>query len=167
MNATLTDGDIEFSAALRPHRSLSPRGFALLMGVLGGACLILGGFFLAIGAWPVFGFLGLDVLLVYLAFRRNFADAEVREVVEVTDHEVVLYNARPAQPVSERRFPRAWVRVDLDEDHERELIGSLALVYAGRRTEFASFLGPEERKSLATALKTAVAQPRQVRAAKA
>ena len=160
MSGSLAHGDIEFSAVLRPHRSLSPRGFAVLMGVFGGACLVLGSFFLAIGAWPVFGFLGLDVLLVYLAFRRNFADAEVREVVEVTGHEVVLYNARPSRQLSERRFPRAWVRVDLDEDHERELIGSLALVYAGRRTEFASFLAPEERKSLAAALKAAVAQPR-------
>jgi len=130
------------------------------MAVIGGVCFVFGGFFVAIGAWPVFGFLGLDVLIVYLAFRRNFADAEVREVVEVTGHEVVLYNSRPPKPLSERRFPRAWVRVDLDEDHERELIGSLALVYAGRRTEFASFLAPEERKSLAAALKAAVARPR-------
>jgi uncharacterized membrane protein len=52
------------------------------------------------------------------------------------------------------------VRVELDEDRERELIGPLALVYAGRRTEFASFLAPEERKSLAAALKQAVAHPR-------
>ena len=151
---------IEFSAALRPHRSLSPRGFAVLMAVSGGVFFIFGIFFIAMGAWPVFGFLGLDVLILYVAFRRSFADAEVREIVEVTGHEVVLYNARPPEPVTERRFPRAWVRVHLDEDHERELIGSLALVYAGRRTEFASFLAPEERKSLANALRAAVARPR-------
>jgi uncharacterized membrane protein len=73
---------------------------------------------------------------------------------------VVLYNARPPRPLTERRFPRPWVRVDLEEDPERELIGSLALVYAGRRTEFASFLAPDDRKSLADALKAAVARPR-------
>ena len=160
MSPRMIQGDIEFSAALRPHRSLSPQGFRLLMATLGGVCFIFGMFFIAMGAWPVFGFLGLDVLIVYLAFRRSFADAEVREIVQVTGHEVVLYNSRPSRPLSERRFPRAWVRVDLDEDRERELIGSLALVYAGRRTEFASFLAPEERKSLAAALKAAVARPR-------
>jgi uncharacterized membrane protein len=160
MNGSMTHGDIEFTAALRPHRSLSPQGFRILMAAIGGISFVFGSFFIALGAWPVFGFLGLDVLIIYLAFRRSFADAEVCEVVEVTGHEVVLYNSRPARPLSERRFPRAWVRVDLDEDHERELIGSLALVYAGRRTEFASFLGPEERKSLAAALKAAVARPR-------
>ena len=160
MSDSASHTGVVFSAALRPHRSLSPQGFRVLMATVGGICFIFGIFFIAIGAWPVFGFLGLDVAIVYLAFRRSFADAEVREIVEVTGHEVVLYRARPAKAATERRFPRAWVRVDLDEDHERELIGSLALVYAGRRTEFASFLAPEERKSLAAALKAAVARPR-------
>jgi len=154
------DTGIEFSAALRPHRSLSPRGLRVLMVAVGGVSFVFGGFFIWLGAWPVFGFLGLDVLILYLAFRRSFDDAKVREIVEVTGYEVVLYNTRPARPVAQRRFPRPWVRVHLDEDRERELIGALALVYAGRRTEFASFLSPEERKSLAVALKAAVARPR-------
>ncbi len=154
------DTGIEFSVALRPHRSLSPRGLGLLMAGVGGVSLVLGGFFVWLGAWPVFGFLGLDVVILYLAFRRSFADAQVREMVQVTGHEVILYNTRPERPVTERRFPRPWVRIHLDEDRERELIGALALVYAGRRTEFASFLAPEERKTLATALKAAVTRPR-------
>lgn len=154
------DSGLVFSAALRPHRSLSPRGLRLVMATVGGVSLLLGGFFIWLGAWPVFGFLGLDILILYLAFRRSFADAQVREMVQVTGHEVILYNTQPARPDTERRFPRPWVSIHLDEDRERELIGALALVYAGRRTEFASFLAPEERKSLATALRAAVAQPR-------
>ena len=160
MSGSVMTPGIEFSAALRPHRSLSPRGFRTLMAIIGAISFVFGAFFIALGAWPVFGFLGLDVLIVYLAFRRSFADAEVREIVEVTGHEVVLYNTRPPKPRTERRFPRPWVRVDLEEDTERELIGGLALVYAGRRTEFASFLAPDDRKSLADALKAAVARPR-------
>lgn len=58
---------------LRPHRSLSPAGFGLLMAVLGGASLASGLMFVMIGAWPVFGFLGLDVLGVYIAFRISYA----------------------------------------------------------------------------------------------
>ena len=154
------DSGLVFSAALRPHRSLTPQGLQVVMAAVGGVGLLIGGFFVWLGAWPVFGFLGLDVLILYLAFRRSFADADVREIVEVTGHEIVLYNARPARPATERRFPRPWVRIHLEEDCERELIGALALVYAGRRTEFASFLAPEERKSLAAALKAAVARPR-------
>ena len=158
MSANNPHTGVEFSAALKPHRSLSPHGFAVLMAAVGGVSFVFGGVSIAIGAWPVFGFLGLDVVILYLAFRRSFADAEVREIVEVTSHEVILYRTRPAKAVTERRFPRPWVRIELDEDRERELIGPLALVYAGRRTAFASFLAPEERKSLATALKAAVAR---------
>jgi uncharacterized membrane protein len=158
MSASEPHPGVEFRAALKPHRSLTTHGFAVLMAAVGGVFLVFGGVFIAIGAWPVFGFLGLDVLIVYLAFRRSFADAAIREIVEVTAHEVVLYRTRPAKALTERRFPRPWVRIELDEDRERELIGPLALVYGGRRTEFASFLAPEERKSLAAALKAAVAR---------
>jgi uncharacterized membrane protein len=151
---------IEFSAVLKPHRSLSHRGFLILMSIIAAVGFATGVLFLALGAWPVVGFLGLDVLIVYWAFRRNFADAEAREVVEVTPHEVILYRLRPGKPVTERRFPRAWVRIELDEDEDRELIGALALTFRGRRTEFGSFLPPEERQSLAAALRTALARPR-------
>ena len=54
---------------LTPHRSLSPTGFLIFMAVLGGISFVTGMVFLLAGAWPVFGFLGLDVLLVYWAFR--------------------------------------------------------------------------------------------------
>jgi uncharacterized membrane protein len=151
---------VEFAAVLRPHRSLSRQGFVILMSVIGGVGFATGVLFLALGAWPVIGFLGLDVLIVYWAFRRNFADAEVREAVEVTAHEVILYRLRPGKPAVEQRFPRVWVRVELDQDEERELVGPLALKFRGRRTEFGSFLAPEERQSLAAALKAALARPR-------
>lgn len=147
----------EFSAVLKPHRSLSPRAFGLLMATVGGISFTAGVFFVALGAWPVFGFLGLEVLILYLAFRRSFADAEAREVVEVTPHEVVLYRLRPGRTVRELRFARPWVEVELEEDSERELIGSLGLRYGGRLTEFANFLPPDERKSLAAALRAAMA----------
>ena len=64
-----------FAARLTPHRSLSRAGFLLLMAVLGGISFAAGMVFLVLGAWPVFGFVGLDVLLVYWAFRANDRDA--------------------------------------------------------------------------------------------
>ena len=53
-----------FAAVLTPHRSLSPTGFLIFMLVLGGLSFISGRVFLMAGAWPIFGFFGLDVLLV-------------------------------------------------------------------------------------------------------
>src|SRR5262245_10969759 len=58
-----------FSAVITPHRSLSRSGFLLVMLLIGGVSFVGGIVFYAIGAWPIVGFLGLDVLLLYWAFR--------------------------------------------------------------------------------------------------
>src|SRR5262245_1874511 len=73
-----------FSAVITPHRSLGRRGFLILMLVLGGVSFTTGMVFLIAGAWPIFGFCGLDVLLVYWAFRVNFRRAAAYEQVTVT-----------------------------------------------------------------------------------
>ena len=69
---------------LTPHRSLGPTGFLILMAVLGGVSFAAGIVFLLVGAWPVFGFFGLDVLLIYCAFRLNYRAARAYEEVTVT-----------------------------------------------------------------------------------
>ena len=64
-----------FSAIVTPHRSLGSLGFLILMVAVGGISFAAGIAFLMMGAWPVFGFFGLDVFLVYLAFRANYRAA--------------------------------------------------------------------------------------------
>jgi uncharacterized membrane protein len=146
-------------ATLTPHRSLSRQGFLILMTVIVGLNLTVGMFFYVIGAWPVVGFMGLDVALIWWAFRANFADARRAEHIEITSDELVLRRFAEDRPTHEQRFARRWVRVELEEDRERELIGPLYLRFGGKRTEIASFLGAQERLSLANALKTALINP--------
>ncbi len=146
-------------ATLTPHRSLSREGFLILMSVIGGFNFIVGLFFYVIGAWPVVGFMGLDVALIWWAFRANFADARRAEHIEITSDELVLRRLAEDRPAQEQRFARRWVRVELDEDRERELVGPLYLRSGGKRTEIASFLGAQERLSFASALKAALINP--------
>lgn len=146
-------------AILTPHRSLSPKGFIILMSVIAGFNFVAGLFFYAIGAWPVVGFMGLDVALIWWAFRANFADARRAEHIEITADELVLRRLREDRPAQEQRFARSWVRVELEEDRERELVGPLYLRLGGKRTEIASFLGAQERLSFANALKAALINP--------
>src|SRR5262245_44735626 len=79
-----------FSAVITPHRSLSPLGFLVFMAVLGGISFTAGMVFLLAGAWPVCGFFGLDVLLVYWAFRVSYRRANAYELVTVTPSELTL-----------------------------------------------------------------------------
>jgi uncharacterized membrane protein len=146
-------------ATLTPHRSLSREGFLILMTVIVGLNLTVGMFFYVIGAWPVVGFMGLDVALIWWAFRANFADARRAEHIEITAEELVLRRLAEERPVQEQRFARRGVRVELEEDRERELIGPLYLRFGGKRTEIASFLGAQERLSFANALKAALINP--------
>ena len=146
-------------AELTPHRSLSKHGFLLLMGLVIAVNLVIGGLFTAIGAWPVAGFAGLDVLIVWWAFRANFAAARKIERISITEHELVVERQHGNDPPEHRRFVRRWTRVELDEDRERELIGRLMLVSGRTRLAVGDFLAPEERKALALALRRAIAIP--------
>ena len=149
-----------WQAILTPHRSLSKQGFLGLMALIVAVNLVMGGMFVAIGAWPVAGFAGLDVLLVWWAFRANFADARRMERISITDHEVILERMRAERPPEQQRFVRRWLKVELEEDRDRELIGRLSLVSGPLRVTIGDFLGPEERKTLAFALRQALAIPR-------
>jgi len=148
-----------FSAVLTPHRSLGPLGFLIFMLVLGGISFTAGIFFLMVGAWPVFSFFGLDVLLVYWAFRVNYRTARAYEVVTVTPTELTVRKVTHHGRVREWTLNPLWVRLDRDEDEEFG-IERLFLVSHGRRLPIASFLGASEKESFALALTGALAEAR-------
>src|SRR5207245_10035035 len=88
-----------FERVLLPHRSLPPRGFHLLMLLLGLLSLAVGIGFVAIGAWPVCGFFGLDVAALYLAFRLSYRSARRREILRLagadfTVEQISIYGVR-------------------------------------------------------------------------
>jgi len=145
-----------FSAMLTPHRSLNRAGFLILMAFLSLVSFAAGVTFLMLGAWPVFGFFGLDVLAVYFAFRTNFARATAREEISVTPTELRVRRVSHHGAVSEFSFNPLWVRLDR-QVHEEYGIERLALVSRGKSLTIASFLGPDEKASFAKALTTALA----------
>ena len=149
-----------WQATLTPHRSLNREGFYVLMGLVILVNLVVAGMFVALGAWPIAGFAGLDVLLVWWAFKVNFADARKLERISITEHELVLDRLSEKHLPEQQRFVRRWVKVELEEDRERELIGRLLLISGRTRVAVGEFLAPEERRTLAQALKSALAIPR-------
>jgi len=146
-----------FAAVLTPHRSLSPTGFLIFMLVLGGISFVSGMVFLLAGAWPIFGFFGLDVLLVYWAFRSNYRTARAYEEVKVTASELTLRKVSHHGRISEWTLNPLWVRLDRDE-HAEFGIERLYLVSRGRRLPVGGFLGPDEKASFAHALAAALGE---------
>jgi uncharacterized membrane protein len=144
-----------FSALLTPHRSLNRTGFLVLMGFLSVISFAAGIAFLLMGAWPVFGFFGLDVLLVYWAFRVNFRRAKATEEISVTPSELRVRRVSHRGHVAEWVLNPLWVQLD-QKIHAEFGIEELYLVSKGRRVAIASFLGPDEKASFVKALNAAL-----------
>jgi uncharacterized membrane protein len=111
--------------------------------------------FLLMGAWPVFGFFGLDVLAVYVAFRINFRRARASEEIRITPTELRLRRVSHRGHVVEFVFNPLWVQLDR-KAHAEYGIEKLYLLSKGRRLAIASFLGPDEKASFAKALTAAL-----------
>ena len=144
-----------FSAIITPHRSLSGTGFLVVMALVGGFSFIGGVVFFMIGAWPVVGFLGLDVLLVYWAFRVNYRAAAAFEEVTVTPSELRVRRVSHRGEVSEWTLNPVWTQLARDT-HEEFGVQQLFLVTRGRKLPVAGFLSPAERESFAQALSAAL-----------
>jgi uncharacterized membrane protein len=146
-----------FAARLTPHRSLSRTGFILVMAVLSAISFAAGTAFLLIGAWPVFGFFGLDVLLVYFAFRANYRAARAYEDVVVSPSELRVRKVSHRGEVSEWALNPLWAKLEYEIDEEFGL-QRLFLVSRGRKLPIASFLPPQEKESFASALAAAISE---------
>lgn len=146
-----------YSAVLTPHRSLNRVGFWILIGAYGAVSFIAGIAFLLMGAWPVFGFFGLDVLLLYWALRLNYRHARAYEEVKVTASALTLRQVSHRGRAREWVLNPLWVRLD-KVVHEEFGIERLSLVSRGKELAIASFLGPEEKASFAKALGRALAE---------
>jgi uncharacterized membrane protein len=148
-----------FTALLTPHRSLSRNGFLALMIFVGTVSFIAGIAFWMMGAWPVFGFFGLDVLAIYWAFRINFRRAGDTEEITVTPSELRVRRVSHRGEVVEWTLNPLWVQLE-NVSHAEFGIEQLFLVSRGRRVSIGRFLGPEEKASFAKALTLALQSAR-------
>lgn len=156
MSETKAADEPIFRALLVPHRSLGRNGFIALMSVFGVAWLGTGLFFLSIGAWPVFGFFGLDVLLVYVAFKLNYRAARAREEVSVSRLALDIVKVAPSGRRQEHSFNPFWARFSVAR-HEEIGITHMAVEGEGRQVPIGAFLNPDDRESFATAFGRALA----------
>jgi uncharacterized membrane protein len=148
-----------FSATLTPHRSLSRRGFVVLMAVVSLISFVAGMIFLIAGAWPVFGFFGLDVLLIYWAFKANYRAAAQYEQVMVTASELRVRKVSAKGEAREWTLNPLWVRLE-SETMEEFGIQRLFLTFGGRELSIGGFLSPDEKNSFAKALTNALTEAR-------
>ena len=148
-----------FSAVLHPHRSLSIRGVRLVVLLVAAAGPVASIPFVVMGFWPVAGFYGLDVALLWFAMSASLRDARAYEEVVVSPLELFLRKVPVKGLAREWRFNPLWTRLHKVE-HQEFGVERLILVSRGESVPVAHFLGPDEKARFGERLSAALAEAR-------
>ena len=148
----MNKSDIFEHLVLWPYRSLSRLGFILLMSFLALVLSVIGLSFFLVGAWPVVGFLGLEFLIVFLAFKLNYKAAKHHESIKTTGENLFLEQFTPDGKKTYTKFPIGWIRVQLSpvqnshssNNNEKKIL----LSSHGQHAEVGAFLHPSERPEI-------------------
>jgi len=155
------DDTIFMDAEIRPHRSLSQRGFIILICIVTALNCASAAVFVAMGAYFVPMFLGADVVAVVIAFLASFAAARQIERVRVTDRSVRVTRETPKMTTLVWESPTVFTRVSvLTEDNQAI---DLRLALSGKEAPVARALSPAERAQFAQALEGAIREARKPR----
>ncbi|MEQ9146224.1 MAG: DUF2244 domain-containing protein [Parvibaculaceae bacterium] len=145
------EAPLHFDAVLRPHRSLGPNGFLIVMTFVGLVSFIAGIAFVRMGAWPVFGFFGLDVALIYFAFKLNYRAGRAFETVQLSDATLKIRKVAADGTATAWTLEPYWARVRFDPADEEDV--AVEVTSHGKRLVLGAFLSPEERVEFGEALR--------------
>lgn len=148
------DEPVLFEAVIVPHRSLSPRGQWVVIGVIATACILTGLRFWLLGAWPVVGFVAVELGLAGGLLRLHARAARQSELLLLSSDMLRVVRTDANGVRSERRLRTAWLSVELEERDGR--VSALLLRTRARREEVATTLGEMEKRDLAEALRAAL-----------
>ena len=143
-----------FSAVVKPHRSLSRRGVLLVIAGMLACSAIVSSMMFLLGAWPVIGFNGADILLAVFLFWLNMRAARALEIITLSESNLAVMRT----DVHGRReifsFAPYWLNVVLEE--RAGTVPRLLFSTRGRSYEVAKQLGEAEKRDLAAALTRAL-----------
>lgn len=145
-----------FSAVLRPHRNATLGGLYVGLTLMAIAIAGVGVAFIAIGAWPVFSFLGLEFALLFGALRWNHHAGQMFESIDLTERSLTVERVNPWGRRRSWSFQPHWMQVNVDDPPRPE--SRLELRSHGRALVIGAFLTPEERLEVAEALRTSLAR---------
>ena len=149
-NKNITNKIPILNIILYPHRSLSPKGFLILMVCIIFVSFSIGAFFMLKGAWPVFGFFGLDVLLVYIAFKVNYHNAKRYEKIRLWENSLIIKKKSDNGKSNTWKFNPYWVRLEMKKSQSRS--SDLNLSSHGKTISIGSFLSNQEKEEVANTL---------------
>ncbi len=157
--STKTQAKPLFAATLTPHRSLTPTGKKVVIGLVAALALVPGIIWFSLGAWPVVGFMGLDVLAIWAALTISMRGGKAFEVVTLwpTSLELKKVDAKGAEEVLS--FVPKSVKFVIDRDYN-ERVTALWLKSDTKKIPLGAFLSADEKLSLSKVFGTALRKAR-------
>lgn len=156
----MSSDQLLFEAVITPHLSLRPMGAIVVVAALAMINLISASAFWLMGAWPVAGFLGLDVVAVGIAFALCHRNARRREEVVLTRAELLIRDVPARGPVRETRLNPYWARLRRQMIADEGVV-ALDITSHGQSLRIAADLSAPERAEFADALDRALRQARE------
>jgi uncharacterized membrane protein len=145
-----------FRALLTPHRSLGRTGIVVVLAIFAGSMMVPAFVFLSLGAWPIFGFLGLDFVGIALAFWINSRQARAHEFVSVSRTSLDIDQVAPSGKALHHHFNPFRAKFAISR-HAEIGITAMQVLAEGRAVRIGSFLNPDDRESFASAFGHALA----------
>lgn len=157
--STKTQAKPLFAATLTPHRSMTPTGKRVVIGLVAALALVPGLVFYGAGAWPVVGFMGLDVLGIWAALTISMRGGKAYEVITLwpTALELKKIDAKGGEEVL--NFAPKAVKFLVDRDYN-ERVTALWLKADTRKVPLGAFLSTDEKLSLSKVFGTALRKAR-------
>ena len=157
--STKTQAKPLFAATLTPHRSLTPTGKKVVIGLVAALALVPGVVFYVAGAWPVVGFMGLDVLAIWAALTISMRGGKAYEVVTLwpTSLELKKVDAKGTEELLS--FVPKSVKFVIDRDYN-ERVTALWLKGENQKVPLGVFLSADEKLSLSKVFGTALRKAR-------
>ncbi len=153
------DEKIWFEQFIVPRRSLGPKGFRILMGTIISLSFVIGLFFYSLGAWPITGFFGLDILLIYWAFKLHYRYGKAVEIIRVAGDQLTITRIDHKGRREDFAYSSYWVNIRLSRPPNVSKLSDEQLLEArshGKGTFFGVNLTQEMRRELLFSLSKAL-----------
>ena len=143
-----------YEITLYPYRSMNKLGFFILMFTLALISFVAGIMFILIGAWPVFGFFGLDVLLIYIFFKLNFRSGKKKEVIILDKKNLIIKFYNPKKIEKIYKLDPNWLKINLIK--LKNSTSKLQISSKNKSVIVGSFLRYQEKNDIICSLQKAL-----------
>tara|TARA_Y100001960_G_scaffold228989_1_gene240122 strand:+ start:586 stop:939 length:354 start_codon:yes stop_codon:yes gene_type:complete len=99
------------------------------------------------GAWPVLGFMGLEIILIYIAFKILFGRSESYEHILLDKDKLKIFYNKKNKTLKKIELEPTWLQVKIEDIYKNKDV--LTLSSHGKKIVLGNFLIPEERLKLA------------------